>query len=160
MMTVSPGFKSGTTCYSMQATKRSPVIGPSTTSGAIIPLRPSPATKVVVFQWPWGMSMTRRFPRGARPWVRVKLVLAHVSSKKNHHDGSMAGCRAFQSSCCIWTSGRSWSLARMDFFRDSPRTINERAKADFERGILNFHGIQRGLHPASRQPPPRSARRT
>jgi hypothetical protein len=45
----------------------SPLIGPSSTIGATMPLLRRPATKVVVFQWPCGIAARRRWPRGARP---------------------------------------------------------------------------------------------
>jgi hypothetical protein len=44
-----------------------PVIGPSSTSGAITPLCLSPATKVVVRQWPCGTAATRRWSEAQRP---------------------------------------------------------------------------------------------
>ena len=43
------------------------VDGSSRTMGATMPLLRSPATKVVVFQWPCGTAMRRRSPRCARP---------------------------------------------------------------------------------------------
>ena len=53
-----------------------------------MPRRVSPATKVEVFQWPCGWPIRRRWPRGARPWVRAMLVLAQVSSMKTRRAGS------------------------------------------------------------------------
>ena len=44
-----------------------PLIGPSSTSGATTPSWRSPATKVVVFQWPCGTALTSRSPRGRPP---------------------------------------------------------------------------------------------
>jgi hypothetical protein len=44
-----------------------PVIGPSSTSGATTPVCLSPAMKVVVRQWPCGTAATRRSPSGLRP---------------------------------------------------------------------------------------------
>ena len=37
--------------------KDGPSIGPSSTIGAFIPVRRSPAVKVVVFQWPCGTAV-------------------------------------------------------------------------------------------------------
>ena len=42
------------------------IIGRSTTKGALQPVSCSPATKVVVFQWPCGTGATTRAPRLAR----------------------------------------------------------------------------------------------
>jgi hypothetical protein len=47
--------------------KRAPLIAPSKTQGAVIPLWRSAAKNVVVFQWPWGTAATTRAPRRARP---------------------------------------------------------------------------------------------
>ena len=47
--------------------KTSPVIGPSSTSGATMPVSRRPATKVVVRQWPCGALSTRRSLRGPQP---------------------------------------------------------------------------------------------
>jgi UDPglucose 6-dehydrogenase len=41
-----------------------------------------------VRQRPWGTLATKRWPRGARPWLRVMLVLAQVSSMKTRRLGS------------------------------------------------------------------------
>jgi hypothetical protein len=49
------------------ARKISPLIGPSTTNGAMTPLSRRPATKVVVSQCPCGTASTTRCPRGALP---------------------------------------------------------------------------------------------
>src|SRR5450432_2565625 len=57
-------------------------MAPSRTSGAVRPLARKAATKVVVFQWPWGTLSTSLVPRKERPRGRVMFVLAHVSSKK------------------------------------------------------------------------------
>ena len=45
----------------------------------------------------------------------------------------MAGWHALQSSRFAFTSGRSSSLTRIDFFRGNPRTVNARAKAERDR---------------------------
>jgi hypothetical protein len=52
MMTIEPGFNSGTSTRSTYISKARRLIGPSRTKGAIIPPEDRPATKVVVFQWP------------------------------------------------------------------------------------------------------------
>ncbi len=43
----------------------------------------SAATKVVVFQWPWGMAARHRSPRLERPLARAILVLVAHSSMKS-----------------------------------------------------------------------------
>ena len=55
---------------------------------AVIPVRRRAPTKVVVFQWPWGMLMRNLCPRGARPYRRAILVEAQVSSMKTRRSGS------------------------------------------------------------------------
>ena len=49
------------------------------------------ATNVDVFQCPCGTAATRRCPRGARPYRRVMLVVAQVSSMKTNRSGSRSG---------------------------------------------------------------------
>jgi hypothetical protein len=56
------------------------LIGPSNSQGAVIRSHRRAATNVSVFQWPYGTLSTRRSPTPQRPWVRVMLVLAQVSS--------------------------------------------------------------------------------
>ena len=58
------------------------MIGPSMTQGASMRSERSAARKVRVRQWPCGTLATSRLPRAQRPWVRVILVLAQVSSMK------------------------------------------------------------------------------
>src|SRR5579864_17707 len=125
----------------------SPLIAPSTTSGALSPSTRRPARKVVVFQWPCGTKSTRRSPRGARPRVRVMLVFAHVSSRKTSFSGFSSGIRARQKDRSCATSGRFCSAAKMTFFKTDlqiPQSVPDRCHADldgkllpqlFERGI-------------------------
>ena len=42
-------------------------MGPSSTMGAVMPVRRSAPTKVVVFQCPWGTPARSRRPLGERP---------------------------------------------------------------------------------------------
>jgi hypothetical protein len=76
----------GRRSFIRQASKTWALIGPS--RGATIPCSLSPATKVVVFQWPCGIAARRRSPRGARPYRRALLVEAQVSSIKTSDSGS------------------------------------------------------------------------
>src|SRR5439155_12010713 len=62
------------------ARKLSPLIGPSMTQGASMRSQRSAAKKVSVRQRLCGTLATRRRPRSERPWRRVMLVLAQVSS--------------------------------------------------------------------------------
>ena len=66
-----------------------PLIGPSMTQGAVSPSRRSAARKVRVRHRPKGALATRRSPLGHRPWARVMLVLAQVSSMKTSRLGSI-----------------------------------------------------------------------
>jgi hypothetical protein len=50
--------------------------------------RRSAARKVSVRQRPCGTLATSRLPRWQRPWLRVMLVLAQVSSMKTRREGS------------------------------------------------------------------------
>ena len=45
------------------------LMGRSSTKGAIMPRMVSPATKVVVFQWPCGTPTRKRSPRRQRPYI-------------------------------------------------------------------------------------------
>ena len=83
---------------------------------ASIPDSLSPATKVVVRQWPWGTPTRRRSPLGARPRRRVILVFNPVSSMKIRRSESRSGCASNQAPRAAATSARSCSLAWADFF--------------------------------------------
>ena len=71
---------------------------------------------MVIFQWPWGTGPSTRTPLGARPWVRSIAVLAPVSSTKTNRVGSIAANSARQAARAAFSSGRSCSAARRDFF--------------------------------------------
>jgi hypothetical protein len=89
----------------------SPLMAPSTINGAVRPLVRKPATKVEVFQCPCGTAATNRCPSGARPYRRVILVVAQVSSMKTSRSGSKCGWAARQFSRAAATSGRCCSAA-------------------------------------------------
>jgi hypothetical protein len=61
------------------------------THGAVSAFVRSPATKVVVFQWPCGTLVISRSPRGARPRSRAMLVEVPVSSIKTKRSGLSLG---------------------------------------------------------------------
>src|SRR3974390_2791713 len=84
--------------------------------GAVMPCRRSAATKVIVFQWPWGTGPTSRSPRTQRPYSRTILVLAEVSSMNTSRDGSNMPCSRIQRRRAKATSARSCSAARNAFF--------------------------------------------
>ena len=65
MMTMSPERSSGTRTFSTYVSKARRLIGPSSTKGAIMPRKVNPATKVDVFQWPYGRPMGRRWRIGS-----------------------------------------------------------------------------------------------
>jgi hypothetical protein len=82
MPTMSPGDRVGAGHCSTSPTKIAPFVGRSMTKGAVRPSWRGPATKVVIFQWPCGMALTRRAPRSLRPRTRAMLVVVPVSSMK------------------------------------------------------------------------------
>ena len=68
----------GARTWAAQAANHSPVIGPSSTSGAVIPDNRNAPTKVVVFQWPCGTAMR-------------SLVAARRPAMQAGHFGARAG---------------------------------------------------------------------
>ena len=92
------------------------VLGPSTTIGANSPSRRKAATKVVVFQWPWGTKSSTRWLVGPHPSRRVIVVLPNVSSKKTRRRGSIPAAKTFQTARSATTSGRFCSAAWIVFF--------------------------------------------
>ena len=130
IMTTSPRARVGARNCSTYALNAGPFIGPSRTSGAVMPSWRSPARKVVVFQWPCGTLAIRRSPRFALPRVRAILVDAPVSSRKTSRSGSRLPCIAFHSARAAATSTRSCSAAWAVFFymlnRDGPTGSRQR----------------------------------
>src|SRR5208282_6298287 len=100
-------------------------MGPSTTNGAVIPLRRRAPTKVIVFQWPCGTRPTNRSPRAQRPLSRTIFVLAAVSSMNTSRAGSNMPCSRIQRRRARATSARSCSAARRLFFKRDPVTLEE-----------------------------------
>src|SRR5208283_2307519 len=91
-------------------------MGPSRIQGASMRSWRSEATKVMVFQWPWGTLATSLSPRGAQPRNGSLLVFVHVSSIKTRRAGSILLRRLFHWRRRRATSGRSRSLATTVFF--------------------------------------------
>jgi hypothetical protein len=79
MMTISRRPSVGARHCSTYARKVGPFIAPSMTNRATIPSCRKPATKVIVFQCPWGTSETSCSPRRQRPLSPTMLVLVAVS---------------------------------------------------------------------------------
>jgi hypothetical protein len=75
MTTMSPGRRSGTTTTTTHASNRSPLIYPSSTMGAAMPLIRRPVTKVVVLRWHAGVASA-----AARPW-RSGHAAGHVGRR-------------------------------------------------------------------------------
>src|SRR5674476_640697 len=67
MTTMSPAISVGIRNGTNQATKILPFIAWSMTNGAVMAFLRKPATKVVVFRWPYGACPMRRSPRLQRP---------------------------------------------------------------------------------------------
>ncbi len=92
---------------------------PSSTQGATMPVRRSPAVKVVVFQCPKGMPARNRCPRRHRPWRRAMLVDAQVSSMKTScRDRDRAGLRTIPRGASGRRGGPARSRGRSFFARD------------------------------------------
>ena len=87
------------------------LIGPSMTQGAAIRSQRKAARKVNVRQRPCGSLAIKRVPRGERPWRRVILVLAQVSSINTSRLGSSRPWHFFHWARRRAMSARSCSLA-------------------------------------------------
>jgi hypothetical protein len=72
--------------------------------------------RLVEWYLPAGIWSTTRSLRGARPWVRVMVVLALLWSRKTNWSGSIPAARSPHSCRRATTSGLSCSLALRDFF--------------------------------------------
>jgi hypothetical protein len=81
--------RTGTRTCSTKVRKLPPLMGPSRTQGAVSPSQRSAARNVSVRHLPKGALATRRSPLAHRPWVRVMLVLAQVSSRKTSRFASI-----------------------------------------------------------------------
>src|SRR5437763_1037070 len=95
------------------------------TQGASIRSERRAARKVSVRQRPCGTFATSRSPRAQRPWVRVMLVLAQVSSMKTRREGSSRPWYFFHCARRLATSGRSCSLACRLFFEADPFVLEK-----------------------------------
>jgi len=89
----------------------------------------SPATKVIVFQCPWGTRLINRSPRRQRPRSRTMLVEVEVSSMNTSRAGSNMPCSRIQRRRARATSGRSCSAARRLFLKLMPWRTNSRQAA-------------------------------
>ena len=108
----------------MYARKMGPFIAPSITNGATIPSWRKPATKVIVFQCPWGTDATSRSPRGQRPLTRTMFVLVAVSSINTSRAGSSMPCSRIQRRRARATSARFLAACRL-FFKAHIVSIKE-----------------------------------
>src|SRR5215831_2982855 len=84
------------------------------------PVAAKAARKVNVRQRPCGSLAIKRLPRGARPWRRVILVLAQVSSMNTSRLGSSRPWYFFHWARRRAMSARSCSLAYRLFFKTDP----------------------------------------
>ena len=85
-------------------------------AGSGTPPSRTAAVRVTTFQWPCGTGPSTRTPLGARPWVRSIAVVAPLSSTKTSRAGSTAANSSRQAARSAFSSGRSCSAARRDFF--------------------------------------------
>src|SRR5215467_13433613 len=95
------------------------------TQGAAIRSQRNAARKVNVRQRPCGSLAIRRVPRGERPWRRVILVLAQVSSMNTRRLGSSRPWYFFHWVRRRAMSARSGSLAYRLFFKTDPFALEE-----------------------------------
>src|SRR5215472_6507985 len=95
------------------------------TQGAAIRSQLKAARKVNVRQRPCGSLAIKRLPRGARPWRRVILVLAQVSSMNTKRLGSSRPWYFFHWARRRAISARSCSLACKVFFKTDPFALEE-----------------------------------
>src|ERR1700694_619825 len=116
-MTMSLRMSVGARNCSTYAWNVSPVIDPSSTKGAVIPLWRRAATKVMVFQCPCGTRPTSSSLRGQRPLSRTIFVLAAVSSMNTNRVESSMPCSRIQRRRARATSARSCSAACRLFFK-------------------------------------------
>src|ERR1700722_8913912 len=138
MTTMSPGARTGRRTCSTSARKLAPLIGPSMTQGAVSRSHRNAARKVSVCHLPKGALATRRAPLAHRPWERVMLVFAQVSSMNTSRLGSIVAWRAFHRSRRLATSGRSCSEARRLFFERHAfmvKKMPERIIADHQAAV-------------------------
>ncbi len=94
----------------------SPVIGPVSIIGAVMPDRRRPPMNVVVFQCPCGTGIRQRVPRFDRPRRRATFVETAVSSMKTRCPGSRSGWPSNHALRRTATSVRVCSLACAVFF--------------------------------------------
>src|SRR5262252_1062348 len=95
------------------------------TQGAAIRSQRNAARKVNVRQRPWGSLAIKRVPRGERPWRRVRLVLAQVSSMNTRRLGSSRPWYFFHWARRRAMSARCCSLAYRLFFKTDPFVLKE-----------------------------------
>src|SRR5262249_45293838 len=95
------------------------------TQGAAIRSQRKAARKVNVRQRPCGSLAIKRVPRGERPWRRVILVLAEVSSMNTRRLGSSRPWYFFHWARRWAISARSCSLAYRLFFKTDPFALKE-----------------------------------
>ena len=134
--------------YSLDLRERV-MVAPSVTIAVATPSRRIAEIIVVVFQWPPGTASKSRWPAGARPYCRVMLVLAPLSSKKTRRLGSTLRIFLFQALRCFFTSGRSCSLAwSVFFYACSPVAAGHatRSCCNTEHGYS--YGVRRAWQPA------------
>src|SRR5580692_2706058 len=135
MITRSRRPRVGARHCSMYARKMGPFIAPSITNGATIPSWRKQATKVIVFQCPWGTDATSRSPRGQRPLTRTMFVLVAVSSINTSRAGSSMPCSRIQRRRARATSARFRSAACRLFFKGDVVSVEkppERTAAGFD----------------------------
>src|ERR1700722_5410106 len=94
----------------------SPSTAASRHQGAVIPERRRPAMNVMVFQCPPGASSRYRRPPLALPYLRIKSVVALVSSRNTSFDTSQVFCHSRHASRATRMSSRSRSVANTVFF--------------------------------------------
>ena len=148
-MTMSRRLSVGTRHCLTYSTKVGPFIGPSRTNGATIRSWRRPATKVMVFQCPYGAYPTSRMPRAQRPRSRTILVLVAVSSIKTSRAGSSKPCSRIQRRRARATSARCCSAAYRLFFEAD--IVAKKEATDGAAATGNTGGILGHNHLIQRQ---------
>jgi hypothetical protein len=116
MTTTSPGERRGTSTSRIHTRNASAFTVASIVTVASGPPRRTAASIVQVFQCPCGTGSIARSPTSPQPYRRVMFVRVPLSSTNTRFSGGPPANVPCQASRAAFTSGRSCSTARSDFF--------------------------------------------
>src|SRR5262249_16107930 len=126
MMTTSRWSSVGARHCSTYARKIVPFTGPSITNGATIPSWRSPTTRVMVFQWRWGISFAALLVFGAVTlawWGFLAWLIWHILGQSRGDNAAALGSNG-QLCCCAVSSG-AWASLVGDRFLVHERGADE-----------------------------------